>query len=91
MAVVKFLPRAEKGFLSLPPPLQDEILEKVKMLSRFSALGPRMERAYAGYRFLLVGKNWYRIIYKIVSPQLIHIAYIRHCKRQMGLRLIGGD
>lgn len=88
MAAVKFLPRAEKDLLALSPPLQDEILNKAALLNRFPEMGPKMERAYRGYRYLLAGRNQYRIIYKVKSQSLVEIAYIRHCKRQMGLRLV---
>jgi plasmid stabilization system protein ParE len=88
VVVVKFLPRAEKDLLALPSSLQDEILNKTDLLSRFPQMGQRMERAYQGYRYLLAGRNQYRLIYKTTSPSLVEIAYIRHCKRQMGLRLV---
>ncbi len=88
MTVVKFLPRAAQDLLDLPKSLQQEIREKPKLLGKFPAMGPRLERAYAGYRYFLAGRNQYRIIYKITAPTLVQIAYIRHCKRQIGLRLI---
>ena len=88
MPKVKFLPRAEKDFLALAPALQDEILHKVELLTQFPEMGPKMERAFQGYRFLLAGKKNYRIIYRIKTPTLVEIAYIRHCRRQIGLRPI---
>lgn len=88
MAVVKFLPRAEKDLWALSEPLQDEILNRAEMLAEFPRMGRAMEKAYRGYRYLLAGRNRYRIIYKVSSPSLVEIAYIRHCRRQMGLRLV---
>lgn len=88
MAVVKFLPRAQSDLLSLPPAIQDEIIKKTEMLSDFPFLGQKMEQAYDGYRYLLAGRNSYRIIYKVLSVESIVIAYIRHCRRQLGLRAI---
>ncbi|MDO8520392.1 MAG: type II toxin-antitoxin system RelE/ParE family toxin [Deltaproteobacteria bacterium] len=88
MITVKFLPRAEKQLLELYPPLQDEILSKVKMLSQFPYMGEAMGMAYAGYRCLLAGRGAYRIVYKVTSPALVEIATIRHCRRQVGLRII---
>lgn len=86
--VVKFLPRAERDLLALPDSIQDEILHKVRLLAQFPCMGQGMERAYRGYRYLLAGKNHYRIIYKVSSSSLIQIAYIRHCRRQMRLRIV---
>lgn len=88
MATVLFLPRAEKDLLELPDKLQDEILNKAAMLADFPHMGPAMERAFRGYRCLLAGNNRYRIVYKVVSAKRVEIAYIRHCRRQMRLRLI---
>lgn len=88
MTTVKFLPRAEKDLLLLPENLQNEILEKTKMLAHFPHMGQRMEKAYFNYRYLLAGRNQFRIIYRVTSEVLVEIAYIRHCKRQMRLRLI---
>ena len=88
MATVRFLPRAERDLLGLSEGLQDQILEKVDLLRSFPSLGGAMERAYQGYRYLLAGpKNRYRIIYKVTHEGLVEIAYIRHCRRQIGLRL----
>lgn len=83
-----FLPRAEKDLLDLPRKVQDEILTKIETLRQFPYIGQKMEKAYTDYRFLLAGRNLYRIIYKILSPRRIVIAYIRHCSRQLGLRLV---
>ena len=88
MAVVRFLPRAEKDLLELPEHLQDEILEKADLLKEFPEMGPVMEQAYSGYRFLLADRNHYRIIYKVVSAALVEVRYIRHCRRQSGLRIV---
>ncbi|MBI3541038.1 MAG: type II toxin-antitoxin system RelE/ParE family toxin [Deltaproteobacteria bacterium] len=88
MVVVKLLPKAEKDFDSFSESLQDEILYKMDLLSQFPQMGPKMEKAYKKHRYLLVGKNQYRLIYKITSPKLVDVAYIRHCRRQMGLRLV---
>lgn len=88
MVTIKFLPRAEKQLLELHKQLQDEILHKVEMLISFPYMGPAMEKAYFGCRYLLAGRGIYRIIYKVVSRSLVEIAYIRHCRRQLGLRVV---
>lgn len=46
--------------------------------------------AFTGYRSLLTAKNTYRAIYRILSEDLIEIAYIRHCARQIRLRVVRG-
>ena len=86
--VVKFLPRAERDLLSLPDPVQDEVMHKLELLAEFPRMGPMMEMAYRGCRFVLAGRNRYRIVYKIASSQLIEIVSVRHCRRQMGLRVV---
>jgi len=53
-------------------------------------MGPAMFDAFQGYRALLAVKNTYRLIYRIISDDLIEVAYIRHCARQTRLRVIGG-
>jgi plasmid stabilization system protein ParE len=88
VTTVEFLPRAEKDLLALPPDLQDEILSKIEVLQEFPQIGPRMERVFSQYRYILAGKNRYRIIYKIIPSGKVQIAYIRHCRRQLGLRVV---
>lgn len=88
MVAVRFLPRAEKQLRELSPELQDEILEKADSLAMFPRMGPVMKKTYFGFRYLLAGGGRYRIIYKVTSVNLLEIAYIRHCRRQMGLRLV---
>jgi plasmid stabilization system protein ParE len=82
------LPRAEKELLTFAPELQDEIIHKLEMLEQFPHLGIRMEQAFSGYRCLLAGRNRFRIIYKVRNSDLVEIAYIRHCRRQITLRLV---
>jgi mRNA-degrading endonuclease RelE of RelBE toxin-antitoxin system len=85
---VKLLPRAEKELQALPSPIQDQIISKLELLRDFPELGPAMFDAFQGYRALLAARNTYRVIYRIVSEDLIEVAYIRHCARQTRLRLI---
>jgi len=49
-----------------------------------------MVDAYQGYRSLLAVRRGYRIVYRIVSDDLVEIAYIRHCARQIGVRALRG-
>jgi hypothetical protein len=42
-------------------------------------MGAAMNGPFAGYRSTVVGL--FRIVYRITSPKLVEIAYIRHCRR----------
>ena len=86
----KLLPRAQKELEALPFAVQDQIIAKLELLRDFPEMGPAMFDAFQGYRALLAAKNTYRIIYRIVSDDLIEVAYVRHCARQTRLRLIKG-
>ena len=85
---VKLLPRAQKELEALPLAIQDQIIAKVEVLRDFPEIGAAMFDAFQGYRALLAAKNTYRIVYRMVSDDLVEVAYIRHCARQMRLRLI---
>jgi len=85
---VKLLPRAEKELAALPASVQDQIISKLELLRDFPELGPAMFDAFEGYRALLAAKNTYRVIYRIVSDELIEVAYIRHGARQVRLRVL---
>lgn len=87
---VKLLPRAQAELEALPPAVQDQIIAKLDLLRDFPEIGPAMFDAFRGYQALLAARNTYRIICKIVSDDLIEVAYIRHCARQTRLRLIKG-
>lgn len=82
-------PQAQKNLDTLQktsPRIFDELLKKIELLKEYPYLGPAMDRAYQGYRQVLCEN--FRIIYEIKSEQKIEIAYIRHCSRQLGLRLL---
>jgi len=85
---VKLLPRAQKELEAFPLAIQDQILAKLDLLGDFPEIGAPMFDAFQGYRALLAAKNTYRIVYRMVSDDLAEVAYIRHCARQMRLRLI---
>ena len=85
---VKLLPRAQKELEALPLAIQDQIIAKLELLPDFPEIGAAMFDAFQGYRALLAAKNTYRIVYRMVSDDLVEVAYIRHCARQMRLRLI---
>ena len=85
---VKLLPRAVEELEALPSAVQDQIISKLELLYDFLEMGPAMSDAFAGYHAFLAAKNTYRIIYRIVSDEVVEIAYIRHCARQTRLRII---
>ncbi len=89
-AEIRLLPRAERELRELAESLQDQILAKLDMLAEFPELGVPMLDAFEGYRALLAARRRYRIIYRIVSADRVEVAYIRHCSRQIGLRVIRG-
>ncbi len=74
------------AIFKISPRSGNEILRKIELLTEFPELGPAMTRAFQGFRQVLCGN--YRIIYEIISETRIEVAYIRHCSRQSGLRLI---
>lgn len=87
---VKLLPRAQKELEALPPAIQDQIIAKLEILRDFPEMGAAMFDAFQGYRAILAAKNNYRIVYRVISNDLVEVAYIRHYARQMRLRLIRG-
>lgn len=87
---VKLLPRAQKDLEALPLAIQDQIIAKLELLRDFPEIGAPMFDAFQGYRALLAAKNTYRVVYRIISDNLVEVAYIRHCARQTRLRLIRG-
>ena len=87
---VKLLPRAQKELETLPFAIHDQIIAKLELLRDFPEIGAAMFDAFQGYRALLAAKNNYRIIYRVVSDNLVEVAYIRHCARQTRLRIIRG-
>ena len=87
---VRLLPRAQKELEALPFTIQDQIVAKLEHLYEFPEMGAAMFDAFQGYRALLAAKNNYRIVYRVVSDNLVEVAYIRHCARQTRLRIIKG-
>jgi len=85
---VELLPRAQRELDSLPAVTRDQILVKLEMLREFPEMGAPMVDAFRGYRALLAGRGSYRVVYRVLSDQLVEVAYIRHCARQVGLRVV---
>jgi mRNA-degrading endonuclease RelE of RelBE toxin-antitoxin system len=74
---VKLLPRAEKELQALPSAVQDQIISKLELLRDFPELGPTMFDAFQGYSAFLAARNTYRVVYRIVSDNLIEVVYTR--------------
>jgi mRNA-degrading endonuclease RelE of RelBE toxin-antitoxin system len=85
---IELLPRAEKELAALPVAVQDQIIAKLETVRDFPELGVAMFDAFEGYRALLAVRRSYRIVYRIVSADLLGVAYIR-CRKQMSLRVVG--
>lgn len=85
---VRLLPRAERELRDLPDSLQDQILAKLDLLAEFPELGTPMLDAFEGYRALLAARRRYRVVYRIVATDRVEVAYVRHCSRQIGLRVV---
>jgi plasmid stabilization system protein ParE len=68
--------------------VQDQIIAKIELLKEFPEMGPAMFDAFQGCRALLAARQRYRIIYRVISDDLIEVAYIRHCAHQSGLRIV---
>jgi plasmid stabilization system protein ParE len=90
MMRVELLPRAEAELRALSEALQDQILAKLDMLAELPEMGAPMLDAFDGYRALLAARRRCRIVYRIVSDDVIEVAYIRHVSRQTGLRIVRG-
>ncbi len=83
------LPQAQRDLDNIrkaSPQAAEDILSKIGLLEAYPELGPRMDQAFDGYRQLVQGK--YRIIYEVISPLRLEIAYLRHSSRQLGLRIV---
>ena len=87
---VNLLPRAQTDLAALPFHIQDQIIAKLELLRDFPEMGASMCDAFSGFRALLAARNTYRVVYRVAAPDLIEVAYVRHCARQTYLRAITG-
>jgi plasmid stabilization system protein ParE len=87
---VELLPRAERELDALPEGVQEQVIAKLEMLRQFPEMGAPMFDAFEGYRALLAARRSYRIVYRIVAPDRVEVAYIRHSARQISLRAVRG-
>ncbi len=56
------------------------IARKVEMLADFPNLGTEMCGEWSGFRRTLAANHW--IVYRVLSPEQVGIAYIRHTRRR---------
>ena len=77
---VILLPQAQEDLGGIEHPLLARVLKRLGALRRYPDLGAPMVGPFAGYRSSVVGL--FRIVYKRPSPDLIQVAYIRHCRRK---------
>lgn len=85
---VTLLPRAVRELAELPDAIQDRVMEALDLLAEFPLLGVAMVGAFQNYRCLLAAGGRYRIIYKVVGTTRVEVAWFRHGRRQIGLRLV---
>ncbi|MBI4743938.1 MAG: type II toxin-antitoxin system RelE/ParE family toxin [Actinobacteria bacterium] len=76
MAELQFTKRAHKDIKKLSPNAQKQIGSAIQKLTIDPLLGDRLYGQWEGYRKLRSGD--YRIVYKIVSQELIVVHYVRH-------------
>lgn len=83
-----WLPQAEEDYAKLSNREKEIVMARIDLLATFPFMGPAMWGAYRGFRCLLAGS--YKIIYRVFGKE-VEIAYIRHQKRQIRLRVIRGE
>jgi plasmid stabilization system protein ParE len=73
---------AAEELAEIEEPLFSQIIDRIKLLTKYPYLAPPMDGPFTGCRVLTVGI--FRIIYRLV-PRRIEILYIRHCRRKLGI------
>ena len=81
MRKIFLLPQAQEDLDAIRNPLFTEIIKRLEILREYSYWGSAMDGPFLGYRSFVIGL--FRVIYKIVSDELIEIASIRHCSRNL--------
>lgn len=76
---VVLLPQAQADLDLILDPLYARVVRRLRLLEKFPEMGPAMTGPFAGYRSTVVGL--FRIVYRVASPKVVEIAYIRHCRR----------
>ncbi len=77
---VVLLPQAQEDLDAVFDPLFSEIIHKLETLKEYPELGPAMTGPFSGYRTVVV--DFFRIVYRLASRDLIEVAYIRDCRRK---------
>lgn len=76
---VVLLPQAAKDLDAIYDPVYSRVLKRLRYLSRMPYLEPAMVGPFADYRSTVVAM--FRIVYRVVEPETVEIAYIRRCRR----------
>lgn len=79
MRKIVLLPQAREDLDRIHDPLFSKVIEKIEILRDYPHWGASMEGPFIGYRSFIVGI--FRVVYRVISDDLIEIAYIRHCRR----------
>ncbi|MBI5242694.1 MAG: type II toxin-antitoxin system RelE/ParE family toxin [Elusimicrobia bacterium] len=77
---VVLLPQAQEDLDSVFEPLLSRIVRRLEILREFPDLGAPMAGPFSGHRSTVVGM--FRIVYRLLPPDMIEVAYIRNCRRQ---------
>jgi len=77
---VVLLPQAQEDLDAIFDPLLSEIIRKLETLKEYPELGPAMSGPFSGYRSVVI--DFFRIVYRLPSRDLVEVAYIRDCRRK---------
>lgn len=81
MRKIRIVRQAAEDLDDVYEPQYSHVLAKIQLLKEFPSLGPALDGNLLGYRCLAV--DIFRVIYRILGPDLIEVAYIRHGRRQL--------
>jgi plasmid stabilization system protein ParE len=76
---VVLLPQARADLDTIYDPLYTRVIRRLRLLEKFPELGSAMTGPFVGFRSTVVGL--FRIVYRVSTPKVVEIAYIRHCRR----------
>lgn len=77
---VVLLAQAQEDLDQIVDPLLSRVVRHLRLLGDFPELGTAMVGPLAGYRSCVVAM--FRIVYRIRTPAVVEVAYIRHCRRR---------
>lgn len=77
---VALLPQAQEDLDSVFEPLLSRVVRRLEALREFPDLGAPMAGPFSGYRSTVV--DMFRVVYRLLPPDMIEAAYIRDCRRR---------